>query len=194
MFQIIPGMQTSTIENELIFDPIKTLFVIEKDTILTEIFLSGFTKLSIDDLKKLAVSNNLTLDTIERLTDIFNNIIIKNKTPKELYIKAPSSHESAPNIEVISEKKTIVKKNRKLPKHYGKKRILEDMQNNNGVTELDRAMLALNTLRNLYTKLKNRGIKDKTNNTKLLSDTDCRDIIATVRIVENKVNNILKRK
>ena len=86
-----------------------------------------------------------------------------------------------------------VPKEHKLPKHYGKKRILEDIKKSSKKSELDRAMLALNDMRNIYAKLKARGIKDKLKGTHNLTKNDCRDIIATVRIMQNKVSHILNK-
>jgi len=55
-------------------------------------------------------------------------------------------------------------------------------------------MLALNDLRNVYSRIKRRDIKDKTMGTKILNREDCRNIIATVRIVENRLSDILNKK
>lgn len=187
-------MQIIDNQPQLVFDSFYTLSVIESDSILTEIFLDGVSNLTMDKIKNLLSSNTLPDEIKERLNNIFLEIICKNRAPYDQYVKISSGQIEMKNENKSTDNNIPTKKNRKLPKHYGKKRILEDVQSNNQVTELDRAMLALNTLRNIYTKLKNRGIKDKTNKTNILSDSDCRDIIATVRIVENKVNNILKKK
>ena len=63
----------------------------------------------------------------------------------------------------------------------------------NQTTELDRAMIALNGYRNVYSKLKNRCISDKLKGTSKLTDADCRDIVAVLRLMENKLANILKK-
>ena len=166
-------------EIEVIFDASKVLKLVSSDQILDEIFRDGNDDISYNMLLTLSYNNSLSQETLEKLENIFNQLVLKNSSLLEKY-----------NAINISQKS---KKN-KLPKHYGKKRILEDIKNNNSTTELDRAMLALNTLRNITSKLRARGIKDKMKGVSILTDSDCRDIVAVVRIVENKVYNILKKK
>lgn len=166
-------------EIEVIFEATKVLKLVSSDQILDEIFRDGNDDISYNMLFTLSKNNSLSQETLEQLENIFNQLVLKNSSLLEKY-----------NSINISEK---TKKN-KLPKHYGKKRILEDIKNNNSTTELDRAMLALNTLRNITAKLRARGIKDKMKGANVLTDSDCRDIVAVVRIVENKVSNILNKK
>ena len=170
--------------NEIQFDVFKVLHFIETDNVLDEIFRSDKITLSYPMLNSLAKQNSLNPEIFDRLKEMFDRIIIKNESQYSRYIK----------IGEISVKDKKVKPEKKVPKHYGKKRILQDINEGNTKTELDRAMLALNDLRNVYSRLKNRGIKDKLLGTKKLSDTDCRDIVATVRIVENRLSKILKNK
>jgi hypothetical protein len=180
-------METTQVE----FDILKTLHVIENDNILSDIFMSDI-NVSFDVLKNQAKQGTLNPETTEKARKIFDEIIVTNHEPLQMYLKYKEDAPQMPNV--IQTPNEDTKPKRKLPKHYGKKRILQDIESAATKTELDRAMLALNDLRNIYTKLKNRGISDKVENTKKLSDEDCRTIIAVVRIVQNKVNDIIKHK
>jgi hypothetical protein len=129
--------------------------------------------------------NTLSSDLLDRITEIFERVILLKTKYINEYQKLNTIDISVPE----EPKKT------KPSKYYGKQRILKDVELNDGkLTELDRALLALNTLRNITARLRARGKNDKLCGTKKLSDSDCRDIVAAVRIVENKVNNILKNK
>jgi hypothetical protein len=55
-------------------------------------------------------------------------------------------------------------------------------------------MLALNDLRNLFSRLKNRGIKDKKTGSTNLSINECREIVASIRLLKNKLSPILNKK
>ena len=181
-------METTQVE----FDIFKTLHVIENDNILSDIFMSDIS-VSFDVLKNQAKQGTLNPETTERARQIFDEIIVTNNEPLQIYVNyKEDSH--IPTLVQIPNEDSKPKPKRKLPKHYGKKRILQDIESTATKTELDRAMLALNDLKNIYAKLRNRGISDKIENTKKLSDEDCRTIIAVVRIVQNKVNDIIKHK
>ena len=166
-------------KNEAVFNVLKTLKLVSSDKILDEIFRDGKDDISYNMMFTVAKNETLGEETVDMLKNIFEKIILKNESLLEKY--------ESINLDDSS------KKNR-LPKYYGKKRILEDIENGRSTTELDRAMLALNSLRNITAKLRARGIKDKLKNTSILSESDCRDIVAVVRIVENKVHNILNKK
>jgi len=172
-------METTQLSTEIEFDLFKTLKVIESNIVLDDLFRKD-KNISYNSLYSKASKDILDLDLLEKAKEIFDRVISKNQKPLEQYLKLTSNE--------------INKSKRKLPKHYGKKRIMEDIQSNNTTSELDRAMLALNTLRNISSKLRARGIKDKLMGTNILTDLDCRDIVAAVRVIENKVSNILKKK
>jgi hypothetical protein len=167
-------MQKTTEKNKVEFDLIKTIKTIQDDKVLDEIFTNG-KDISYNMLYTLAKSNSINPETTTTLENIFNQLILNNKKLLEKYI----AYEDKPV---------------KLSKHYGKKRILKDIEKNGVMTELDRAMLSLNNLRNITSKLRARGIKDKVNGTNILSESDCRTIVATVRIVENNIKKILNKK
>lgn len=178
-------MEIKTVETTLEFDVFKTLTVIENDLVLDEIFRGDDTNISYSLLRTMAKQNTLSSDLLDRITEIFERVILLKTKYINEYQKLNTIDISVPE----EPKKT------KPSKYYGKQRILKDVELNYGkLTELDRALLALNTLRNITARLRARGKNDKLCGTKKLSDSDCRDIVAAVRIVENKVNNILKNK
>lgn len=172
-------MSSLTNDLQATFDAYKTLCIIEKDKDLSEIFKDGKSGVSYTLLKTSAKQGALPLETIEMLREIFERIILKNKIPLTKYISVGDNNKKPYK--------------RKFPKYYGKKRILEDIRAKKTKTELDGAMLALNEMENIYTKLINRAIKDKINGQAILTTNDCRTIIAVVRTLENKVKSILKK-
>ncbi len=169
-------METTTKTVQPEFNVFKALGVIEADKVLDDIFRDGKSDMSYNVLRTAAKQGTLPTETLDRVKEIFERLILKNKKPLAMYLKIED-----------------VPKEHKLPKHYGKKRILEDIKKSSKKSELDRAMLALNDMRNIYAKLKARGIKDKLKGTHNLTKNDCRDIIATVRIMQNKVSHILNK-
>jgi hypothetical protein len=173
---------------KIVFDTVLTLMVIKGDKALHEIFDS---KADLDLLILTAKNKTLTDKSYNRLNEFFDRIIKLNNKPLRAYTKlwVETNRE-----EVTEEVIEGVKKPIRIPKHYGKQRILSDIKANNGRTELDRAMLSLNTMRNLYATLKRRGIKDKLTGSKSLTTEDCRLIVATVRTLENKISKITKKK
>ena len=173
------------------FDIFKTLHLIESDEVLNQIFRSDKITLSYPVLASLAKQGTLNVEILDRAKEFFERIVLKNETQLTKYLKVDST-----TIEV-SEAPIKVKKDKtpKLPKRYGKRQVEKDIAANGGVkTELDRAMLDLNDIRNLYCRLLARAISDKVLGTKKLSDQHCRDIVAVKRILENKVTPIFKIK
>jgi hypothetical protein len=179
-------VQTDVLE----FDIFKTLHVIEHNKDIDEIFRSSV-NLTYNVLNTLAKQDSLSQEHQDIIKEIFDVIISKNEEPLNQYLKIGDNViESDDKQDKVTDKKKV----RTLPKHYGKKQIEKDIEANGGVkTELDRAMLALNDLRNIYTCLKNRGISDKMLGTTKLTDEDCRNIVASVRTLNNKIEYILNK-
>ena len=171
-------MKTIQTQPKVEFDIFKTLHIIENNKALDSVFRDDESNLSYSLLRTMAKNNTLKPDTIETLKTIFERLILKNPVVLRKYDKL-----------TVSEPKKNV-----LPKHYGKQQILADIESNENKSELDRAMLALNDLRNIYSRLIHRGIKDKTLGTKILTRDDCRNIVASVRIIENRLVDTLKKK
>jgi hypothetical protein len=178
-------MEIQELKPTIEFNPLKVLKLIENNQFLDRIFRDGDSNLSYNLLYSMVKQDNIPSETIENLRQIFERIILTKSKLKQDYV----------NLDDLKELVSDIPLKNKASKYYGKRRILKDAEANGGkLTELDRAMLAINTLRNITAKLRNRGRKDKTANTNILSDSDCRDIIAVVRIVENKLVNVLNKK
>lgn len=158
---------------QVTFDIHKALKVIESNKILKELFSNGEKQLSFKLLHTMASNGTISAQKVADAKEIFEKSILKSTALLEQY---NNLSESKPD---------------QLPKHYGKKRVLQDIQASENKTELDRAMLALNNMKNLYAKLKRRAISDKLRGTKNLTIADCRTIIAMVRTMENKAEEIL---
>ena len=180
-------MQTETLTKDSIFNLSKTLKVIENNSFLDEIFRDGDSKISYSLLQTMAKQNTISEDLVVRTKEIFEKIIFSKSKLYQEYMNLGDDSETEEPIRNNT--------NKKQSRYYGKRKILKDAEANGGkLSELDKAMLAINTLRNITSKLRNRGKKDKLNGTNILSDMDCRDIVAAVRIVENKIANIIKKK
>lgn len=192
---------------DLEYDDIITLGVIESDADLTAIFTDEV-KLSFNLLRSIASQGKLNDDTRELLLAIFNGVILTKQEYVNKYIQLSSGVDITPKIAIpdpvivplpIMEKLTKVnlkeKKEKLIPRRYGKEKILADVKEQNGVaTPVQRAMLKVNDLKNIYVNLSARGIKDMVGGTNLLSDTDCRDIVSAITIAERKLAEILKKK
>ena len=191
---------------ELEYNETLTIMLIQKDEQLKSIFADEL-KLSFEVLITLSKENKLSKETKELIKSIFDDVILTQTTLINRYeflaktddielaetpIETPI--ESAePIVEEIKEVK--VKKERALPRRYGKSEILKDIQKQGTrPTPLQTAMLRVNDLKNAYVTLSNRGISDMLGGTTLLSDEDCRDITSAIAILENKLKTILKRK
>lgn len=178
-------MELVGVKNKPKFDVIKALHVIEHDQDLSTVF--GKTdSLQYDLLYAAAKQNTLSPQIVGRVKEIFERIILLNQKPRRAYLKLQSE-------EVTEGVKPPIKLKFILPKHYGKKRILSDIKLNKAQTELDKAMLALNKLRNLYAKVKRRAIKDKLTDERVLTTQACREIVAAIKILENKFEKALKK-
>lgn len=200
------------------FNPLFTLGVIEKDADLTEILFSEI-KLPFSVLYKLERENMLSDSLKELLFEIFEGIILTKSSFVDKYLKL--ANESGVQIkevvalelpkveEVIEEPISVVsevvepikvtvtklKKEKTLPRRYGKESITKDIQEQGGIaTPVQRAMLKVNDLKNIYVNLSARGIKDMLGGTELLSDEDCRKIVSVITIAERQLADILKKK
>lgn len=202
---------------EIEYNELITLGVVESDEDLCSIFKEQI-KLPFNILYRLSKTGQINDTTKELLIDIFDKVIVTKKELIEKYLRLADSGgktlsvaepKQLPNeyveavitnkIEepIVVEKPVVSKpkKERKIPRRYGKEKILKDIETQDGkMTPLQNAMLKVNTLKNIYVNLSARGIKDMVSGTKLLSDEDCRDIVAVVNIAERKLENILKRK
>lgn len=199
---------------EITYNSTVTLALIEIDNDLKEIFTDEI-KLSFNVLYRLSEENRLSERTQELLIMIFEKIILTKSDLIDKYLRLANNRGVSINtvkeIEVeeqehdeeegvvkqeVEEKPKKVKKEKtgkELPKWYGKEKIVKDIERQNGkATPVQRAMLKLNDLKNLYFNLNTRGIKDMLADTNTLSDEDCRKIVAAVTTFERQVEEIMK--
>lgn len=198
----------SNITTNIEFNLSVALSVIEQDNDLDEIFRNGTISTPYNVLQVMVKQNTIPNEINERIVGIFEHIILGNQKPRMAYLKLLKAQTDAAIISDIPIKDELIAETQlniltpekvsndakpKLPKHYGKEKILKDIEENNGKSELDITMLALNDLRNIYAKLKNRCIKDKLRGTNNLTTADCREIVAVVRILQNKLQHIIDK-
>lgn len=170
------------------FDATTTLLVIEQDKDLTSIFRDENT-LDFSILHSIIKKGILGEDTTAFLVKIFEKIILTKKEHLGKYLSLQT------NTPIIIKSPESTKKPSLVPRRYGKEKIQKDIEKQGGKpTPLQNAMLSVNNLKNIYVNLSARGIKDMVGGTNLLSDTDCRDIVAVISTVERKLETILKRK
>ena len=197
-----------------------TLGVIEQDADLKAIFTDDI-KLPFNILYRLSEEDKLNDRTKELLIIIFEKLILTKKDLIDKYLRFADSKGVVLNytreleieleedeqideeegvLEPIIEtpKKKAIKKEKtgkELPRRYGKEKITEDIKNQGGnATPVQRAMLKVNDLKNIYVNLSARGIKDMLGDAGLLSDEDCRKIVSVITIAERQLEDILKRK
>ena len=201
---------------EITYNSTVTLALIEIDNDLKEIFTDEI-KLSFNVLYRLSEENRLSERTQELLNMIFEKIILTKSDLIDKYLRLANNRGVSINTvkeieveveeqeydeeeglvkQVAEEKPKKVKKEKtgkELPKWYGKEKIVKDIERQNGkATPVQRAMLKLNDLKNLYFNLNTRGIKDMLADTNTLSDEDCRKIVAAVTTFERQVEEIMK--
>ena len=188
---------------ELDYNTTITLGVVEQDADLKAIFTDEI-RLPFSILYKLSEEGRLNDRTKEILTSIFEKLILTKKELIDKYLRFANSkgielkytREMEPVVETL--KKKVVKKEKtgkELPRRYGKEKITQDINSQGGTaTPVQRAMLKVNDLKNIYVNLSARGIKDMLGDAGLLSDEDCRKIVSVITIAERQLEDILKRK
>lgn len=185
---------------DLKFDRITILNLIEKIDDLKAIF-SEEIKLPFNILYTLAKEGKLNEKTDEILTSIFEELISTKQEYADRYLHIFNTNYGSNEVEP-SEVKTrtktkveVVETESKLPRRYGKEKIEQDIANQGGVaTPVQRAMLKVNDLKNIYVNLQARGVKSMVGGQNVLTDEECRKIQAVVTTVERQLKEILKKK
>jgi hypothetical protein len=198
---------------DLDYDELITLAIIEQDDDLRDIF-SGEINIPFSMLYKLQKEGKLNDETKDLISSIFQMIILTKKELIDKYLRLASEDGKVINVsmvtpevvEVIEEvveepikdiikDKVSVKKESDIPRRYGKEKINADILAQGGNAKpVQRAMLKVNDLKNIYVNLSARGIKDMVGGTNLLSDEDCRKIVSVITIAERQLSEILKKK
>ena len=159
-------------------------------------------------LRTLSKEGKLSKDTQDFIRQLFDKIILTKSNLINKYvllaeadgktigiIKTEPVEEPKPEMVVEAPKPTKEKKEKELPRRYGKANILKDIANQGGkASNAQLTALAINDLKNIYNNLNARMVNDLLTDKPKLTDEDYRDIRATITIVKNKLKDILKKK
>ena len=198
---------------DLDYDELITLAIIEQDDDLRDIF-SGEINIPFSMLYKLQKEGKLNDETKDLISSIFQMIILTKKELIDKYLRLASEDGKTINVSMVTPEvvepieeiveqpiediikdKVSVKKESDIPRRYGKEKITADILAQGGNAKpVQRAMLKVNDLKNIYVNLSARGIKDMVGGTNLLSDEDCRKIVSVITIAERQLSEILKKK
>jgi hypothetical protein len=202
---------------ELEYNELVTLGMMEQYDDLREIFTDEI-KVPFTMLYSLQKEGKLNDQTKELLVDLFENLILTSKDLINKYqrlMQSPPTPQTEPiavaevavvevieevavveePIKVIVKDKVSEKKESVIPRRYGKEKITKDIEAQGGKsTPVQRAMLKVNDLKNIYVNLSTRGIKDMIANTDSLSDEDCRKIVSAITTFERQMAEIVKTK
>ena len=153
-------------ENEVVFDVFKTLYMVKTNEDLLDVFNMG---VSIDIQTAITTAKNglLSDKTLEYLEGMYN-IIVDNESYLEQYEKLV--HNIAPEqVELKS-------------------------------SQVEKAIIASNSIKNMYVNLERRLIHDlfvergEFEGDVVLTDEECRDIIAIQQLMANKLRGIFNKK
>jgi hypothetical protein len=162
-------------KKELEFSTIKTIKVINKDSLLQTVYSAKFEKYNHSKIIDEAYANQLADGAIEALRDIYDSIILHSDFHTTIYNT------------VTIEKST--------PRRYGKKHIQEDIKTQNGVaTPLQETMLLLADLKAVTATLHDRGVSDRFKGTEKFDDAKLRKINSAIRDLKIKLTPVLKTK
>jgi len=197
---------------DLEYNELVALNVIEKDADLKSMFTEDV-RLPFSMLYRMSKDNILTEDIKEIVFDFFDKVISTKKGYVEKYLRVlnsdienlvpvevvtqeiPVAVEVAPVVIAVPTVKKTTSTTKKLPKWYGKEKIVEDIKNQDGVaTNPQLAALANNDLKNIYLTMNNKCINDMLTDTRKLTDEEYRTFKSAVRTIQNVLNPILKKK
>lgn len=182
-------MENTTFE----FDLIRTMNVISRDNVLINMFSKTFPDIDFNSVIDLNKQGKLSDEVSRYLNEIFVEVICKRESYLDLYRTnlANVDVKSSVKIKELAPKNNSPKKIKKLPKEYNKIRIEADIKANGGVpTEFHKAMLALNEMKNLRARLNGKGNRQRYANGLPYTDVECREIIAVVSIMNNRLSKI----
>lgn len=197
---------------DLEYNELVALNIIEKDADLNSMF-SEDVRLPFSMLYRMSKDKVLNEEIKEVIFDFFDKVISTKKVYVEKYLRVLNSdfENLVPvkvenqEIPVVAEVKPLEKpvtttkkttpSTKKLPKWYGKERILEDIKNQGGVaTNPQLAALSNNDLKNIYLTMNNKCINDMLTDTRKLTDEEYRTYKSAVRTIQNILTPILKKK
>lgn len=192
---------TQSIETN--FDLFKTLYLIKTEQELLDVYDMGV-DVSIQTTITNAKNNLLNDKTLNYLKDIFTHIILNNTKFLDKYNRVNSSKQFT-NVtnDVTPPTKTIelTEKEYPIPRRYGKEKIIADAKKDNRkLTPIERALISCNNIKNMRVNMERRLIHDlfvdrnDIDGNKILTDSECRDIIAIEELMINKLKILFNKK
>lgn len=198
---------------ELKYDELTSLYLIETEDILKEIFEEKV-KTPFNLLYKFIKDGGemISTETKETIFEIFDKLISTREDLAERYQHLLSTNYANQVLDkkgivetkeeaVVEPKPDVVKsetpakKEKALPRRYGKDKIQKDIKEQGfPATPLQRAMIDLNDVRNIYVKLSDRAIKDLLGGGQNFTDEDCRKISAIVKTFKQQAEAIINKK
>lgn len=206
---------------DLKYDELTSLYLIETDDILKEVFeekvktpfnlLYKFIKdgdemISTETKETIFEVFDKLISTREDLAERYQHLLDTNYANQVLAKKGVIETKPEPIENVIFETEsykvkhdklveTPAKKEKALPRRYGKDKIQKDIKEQGSpATPLQRAMIDLNDVRNIYVKLSDRAIKDLLGGGQNFTDEDCRKISAIVKTFKQQAEAIINKK
>jgi hypothetical protein len=178
-------------QTEVTFDIFKTLYLIKTDEDLLAVFNMGV-DISIQTAITSAKNGLLSDKTLEYVEGIYK-IIVDNESYLERYEKLIHSIKPEP-VELTEEEFQI-------PRRYGKDKVVADIQRDQRkASQVEKTIIAVNSIKNMRANLERRLIHDlfiereEFDGKRILTDEQCRDIIALQMLMANKLEDILKIK
>ena len=190
---------TQTTETK--FDLFKTLYLIKTEQELLDVYDMGV-DVSIQTTITNAKNNLLSDKTLNYLQDVFTHIILNNPKFLDKYSRVNSSQTL--NVTTVIPPTPPVELSEKeypIPRRYGKEKIIADVKKDNRkLTAIERALISCNNIKNIHVNLERRLIHDlfvdreDIDGDKVLTDGECRDIIAIAELMTNKLKALLDKK
>ena len=196
---------------ELKYDELITLYLIETEELLNELFVEKV-KTPFNLLYKFSKEGGelLSDETKEVIFQLFDNIILTKKSLADRYqhlqntdyvnqvLDKKGIDEVVEPIPVVEETPVAVvatpKKEKALPRRYGLAKVLKDIKEQNSKpTVLQRCLIKNNTLKNLYLTLERRLIKKTFKGDERITDEDLRKIISAITTFERQIDEIIKK-
>ena len=188
------------------YNDVIVLKVISGNDLLTEVLFQEI-KTPIPNLYESALNKTTDDNTSDLLGRIFKTLILTDKKEIQNYKKI--ADELQIPIDIVSENEEVIvsdeveeaptetksKKPLKYPRRFGVEKVKEQIKAQGGEATIPQtSMIYSNHLKNMHVRVNNLIIKDLHDEERLLSDAEHLAFIAAVRIFENKVKNIFKKK
>ena len=197
---------------DLEYNELVALNIIEKDADLNSMFTEDV-RLPFSMLYRMSKDKVLSEEIKEVIFDFFDKVISTKKVYVEKYLRVlnsdfenlvpvkvenqeiPAVVEATPIEKPVTTTKKTTPSTKKLPRRYGKEKILQDIKNQGGVaTNPQLAALSNNDLKNMYLMMDNKCINDMLGDNRKLTDEDYRRFRLAVKTMQNMLNPFLKKK